>query len=136
MQIPADDSQTRATQAPPHVLACVDDLFFQVKISDAARQSGMRVTAVSSEEAALEQAKCSPALAIVDLNVRGTDPLRLIRELKAMPEMNGVAMVAYVSHVQADLIQSAREAGCDVVLARSAFSQNLPRILKEYARQS
>jgi hypothetical protein len=33
--------------------------------------------------------------------------------------------------VQTDLIQAARESGCDRVMARSAFSQNLPAILAE-----
>jgi hypothetical protein len=35
--------------------------------------------------------------------------------------------------VQADLKQAAQQKGCDTVIARSAFSQNLPTILKRYA---
>jgi hypothetical protein len=35
--------------------------------------------------------------------------------------------------VQGELKQQAQEAGCDMVLARSAFSQNLPVILKRHA---
>jgi len=35
--------------------------------------------------------------------------------------------------VQAELKMAAQQKGCDVVLARSAFSQNLPTILRRYA---
>jgi hypothetical protein len=35
--------------------------------------------------------------------------------------------------VQAELKQQAQEAGCDMVLARSAFSQNLPLIFKRHS---
>ena len=38
-----------------------------------------------------------------------------------------------MSHVQGELKQQAQEAGCDMVLARSAFSQNLPVILKRHS---
>ena len=44
-------------------------------------------------------------------------------------------MIGYVSHVQGELKQAAHEAGCDMVLARSAFSQNLPQILKRHSGQ-
>jgi hypothetical protein len=35
--------------------------------------------------------------------------------------------------VQVELKQSAQEAGCDMVLARSAFSQNLTQIFKRHS---
>jgi hypothetical protein len=35
--------------------------------------------------------------------------------------------------VQGELKQAAQEAGCDMVMARSAFSQNLQQILKRHS---
>jgi hypothetical protein len=35
--------------------------------------------------------------------------------------------------VQVELKQQAQEAGCDMVMARSAFSQNLPQIFKRHS---
>jgi hypothetical protein len=35
--------------------------------------------------------------------------------------------------VQGDLKQAAQEAGCDMVMAQSAFSQNLQQILKRHS---
>ncbi len=70
---------------------------------------------------------------ILDLNCGAIDPLRLIGALKGDESTRGVPLVGYVSHVQGELKQQAQQAGCDTVLARSAFSQNLPQILKRYA---
>ena len=115
------------------VLAVLEDLFFTVKINESAKRAGVGITFVKSEYDVLEQAKNHPALIIVDLNFQGVDPLNLIRKLKADENTKRVSLIGYVSHVQGELKQQAQEAGCDMVLARSAFSQNLPQILKRHA---
>jgi hypothetical protein len=40
-----------------------------------------------------------------------------------------VSTVGFLSHVQGDLAVAARKSGCDRVMARSAFVENLPQIL-------
>lgn len=114
------------------VVAVLNDLMFRVKIEEAAKRAGLKTVFVQTQGEALEQAKEAPAVMILDLNCAGTDPLDTIRRLKASDETKGVSLVGYVSHVQADLKQAAQEVGCDVVVARSAFSQNLPTILRRY----
>ena len=104
-----------------------------VKINESAKRAGFSVEFVKSAEDALHNAKTNPALIIVDLNFQGVDPLKLIRTLKSSAEMKHISVLGYVSHVQADLKQQAQESGCDMVLARSAFSQNLPQILKRHS---
>jgi CheY-like chemotaxis protein len=64
------------------------------------------------------------------LNFHGIDPLALIRKLKADDLTKSINLVGYLSHIQGELKQQAQEAGCNMVLARSAFSQSLPQILK------
>src|SRR5580704_8243059 len=115
------------------VLAVLEDLFFMVKINESAKRAGFSVEFVKSAEDALHNAKTNPALIIVDLNFQGVDPLKLIRTLKSSAEMKHISVLGYVSHVQAELKQQAQESGCDMVLARSAFSQNLPQILKRHS---
>ena len=44
-------------------------------------------------------------------------------------EKSGVRMVGFLSHVQVDLAEQARAAGCDEVMPRSKFTQNLAEIL-------
>src|SRR5262245_42088792 len=112
------------------VLAVVEDLFFTVKINEAAKQAGLHATFVKSETDAVEKTGTQPAVIIVDLNCSSIDVLHLIRKLKTDEVTRKISLIGYVSHVQGELKQKAHEAGCDMVLARSAFSQNLPQILK------
>lgn len=114
-------------------MAVLEDLFFTVKINEAAKRAGLPVTFVKSEKDALDQAASGPAVVIVDLNCTCLDPLQVIRSMKADQDLAKISLVGYVSHVQGELKQQAQEAGCDMVLARSAFSQNLPQILKRHA---
>src|SRR5687768_2835514 len=104
------------------ILAVVEDLFFTVKIQDAAKRCGMSCVFVKSPEKAMEKAKEQPALIIIDLNIASLSSVDLIRALKGEPETNQISLLGYVSHVQAELKQQAQDAGCDAVLARSAFS--------------
>ena len=116
-----------------NILAVVDDLFFATKISETARRAGVTVDFVTNEEALFQKAAGKPTLIIVDLNLNRLQPLPLIRKLKSDPELKQTSILAFVSHVQGELKMQAQEAGCDMVLARSSFSQNLPQILKRHA---
>jgi len=115
------------------VLAVLDDLFFRVKIEAAARQEGVEVDFVRSEEDAYAKAAERPMLIILDLNCLAVQPLSLIAALKANEDTKEIPLLGYVSHVQEELRRKARDTGCDFVLARSAFSQNLPQVLKQHA---
>jgi CheY-like chemotaxis protein len=115
------------------VLAVLEDLLFTVKIGDVAKRMGLDVEFVKSEIDAMDRARQGPLLIILDLNARSVDPIKLIGDLKNDPDTKSVILLAYVSHVQGDLKQSAHEAGCDIVLARSAFSQNLPTLLRRHS---
>jgi CheY-like chemotaxis protein len=114
------------------VVAVVNDLMFTVKIQEAAKRADMPVTFVTSREDALKQAKLNPSVIILDLNGKSVDALELISALKSDAETSHIELVGFVSHVQVDLKQTALDKGCDFVVARSAFSQNLPSILKRY----
>ncbi len=115
-----------------NVLAVIEDLFFTVKINETAKQAGLTAQFVRSEIDAIERAKLQPSVIVIDLNCGAIDPIRLIGELKASPQTKGIALLGFVSHVQADLKQKAQQAGCDMVMARSAFSQNMPQIFKRH----
>ena len=121
------------TEEKKKILAVLEDLFFMVKINESAKRSGFEVEFVKSEKDVLEKVRAKPAVIIVDLNFQGVDPLGLIGKLKSAPELKGTSVIGYLSHVQGELKQRAQETGCDMVLARSAFSQNLPQILKRHA---
>src|SRR3954468_16082699 len=114
------------------VVAVLNDLMFQVKIQDAARKAGLEMAFVKSQSQALEIAGQQPAMIILDLNYSAASPLETIEKLKGDEKTKNVSLVGYVSHVQVELKQAAQQKGCDVVIARSAFTQNLPEILARY----
>lgn len=121
------------THAPKRVLAVVSDLFFSVKLSEAAKRCGLSLEFVKDPEELLEKAKEKPTLIVFDLNFDDVHPLQLITKLKGHATTKGISLLGYLSHVQGELKQSAQEAGCDMVLARSAFSQNLTQIFKRHS---
>ncbi len=121
------------TNGKKRILAVLEDLFFMVKINEAAKRAGFAVEFVKSEADALLQAQTQPTLIIVDVNYHGIDSLQLITKLKASPDTHGISVIGYLSHVQGELKVKAQETGCDMVLARSAFSQNLPQILRRHS---
>ena len=45
------------------------------------------------------------------------------------------SIVGFLSHLQGDLKAKAVEAGCDSVMPRAAFSQNLPNLLRRYGAE-
>lgn len=120
-------------QPNKRVLVVVEDLLFLVKIADAAKRSGLEAQIVKNEPDALAAvADTPPLLIIVDLNANSVDPIDLITKLKD-GDRKKVPVIAFVSHVQGELKQRAHDAGADMVMARSAFSTNLPQILKRHS---
>src|SRR5580765_8283161 len=117
-------------QEVKRVLAVVSDLFFSVKLTDAAKRSGMALEFVKEPDNVLEKAKTRPQLIVLDLNFESANPLDLIGKLKGNAETRGISIIGYLSHIQGELKQAAQEAGCDMVMARSAFSQNMSQIFK------
>jgi PleD family two-component response regulator len=122
------------TREKKKILAVVDDLLFTVKINDAAKRAGLDVQFLKSERDVLDKAEHEkPLLIIIDLNNNSVEPLALIEKLKAHGDLKKISLIGYLSHVQGELKQKAHEAGANIVMARSAFSQNLQQILKRHA---
>ena len=103
----------------------VDDMFFVSKISSAAAAFGRRIERIKSKEQLESLAENSPTLILIDLNSDRLDPVQTIAFLKSREKLKEIPIVSFVSHVQTDLINAARTAGCDYVLPRSVFTQSL-----------
>ncbi|MEP6643620.1 MAG: hypothetical protein ABJA69_03925 [Acidobacteriaceae bacterium] len=121
--------------SPSRIFAFVDDLFFQAKIQETGRKLNVKVEFVKTEKDLMDRVKQNgeekPSLIIFDMNNANAKPLVLIPKLKTKLK-NGTSMIGFLSHVQGDLKQKAHEVGCDMVLPRSAFSQNLPQLLRRH----
>lgn len=117
------------------IFAFVDDMFFLAKIQETARKLNVKVEFVKSEKDILdrlgENGEQKPSLIIFDLNNTSVKPLSIIPKLKSKLKKH-TNIIGFLSHVQGDLKVKAQQAGCDMVLPRSAFSQNLPQLLRRH----
>jgi DNA-binding NarL/FixJ family response regulator len=109
------------------VAALIDDLFFQLKVAETAKQLGIEFKVASSPEALFTLLEPPTKLVIVDLNSRN-QPVATIERLRATQKE--MRVVAFLSHVQTELAAQARAAGCLEVMPRSVFTQNLAAILQ------
>lgn len=121
--------------AAPRIFAFVEDLFFLAKIQETARKLNVKVEFVKTDKDMLERlqqnGEARPSLIIFDLNNQNAKPLTAIPKLRKELKKQ-TAIIGFVSHVQGDLKLKAQEAGCDMVVPRSAFSQNLPQLLRRH----
>lgn len=108
------------------IVGLMDDLFFQMKVLETAKQLGLQFKVATTADSLMELIATSPKLVIIDLNAR-SGAIPAIERVRA--ENNGMRMVGFLSHVQVDLAAQARAAGCDEVMPRSKFTQNLAEIL-------
>jgi hypothetical protein len=136
---PIDHSMPRPIPIPEgaqtHIYFFIEELFFQAKIQETAKKLGVKVAFIKNDKDALAELtdgdENKPALIVFDLNNANAKPLTLIPKLKAKLKRSA-SIVGFLSHLQGDLKAKAVEAGCDVVMPRAAFSQNLPNLLRRY----
>ena len=100
------------------VVAYVPDLMDRSKVAAAGPPVSFLPTPM-----ALVEAAAGADVAVVDLGRPGA--------VDALPALvaTGVRVVAFGSHVERDVLDAARAAGCGQVLPRSAFFRDLPSLL-------
>jgi hypothetical protein len=122
--------------APTRIFLFIEDLFFFAKINETARKVGVKVAFVKNDPETVAKItegpeEERPSLVVFDLNNAAAKPLTLIPKMKAKLK-KGTSVIGFLSHLQGDLKAKALEAGCDIVMPRSAFSQNLPTLLRRH----
>jgi CheY-like chemotaxis protein len=112
----------------PVGLLLSDDLIFTSRITGTARDLGRSVTPARTPALLETLARThAPTCVLLDLAHPGLEIEAMVRALKtASPR---VYLVAYGSHVDTATLRAARAAGCDVVLPRSKFVEDLPQRL-------
>ena len=126
--------------APTKIFFFIEDLFFNAKITETARKLGVKVAFVKNDKDAIAELTggeedARPGLIVFDLNNANAKPLTLIPKLKAKLKKS-TSIIGFLSHLQGDLKAKAVEAGCDTVMPRAAFSQNLPNLLRRYGTEA
>ncbi|MGC9291794.1 MAG: response regulator [Acidobacteriaceae bacterium] len=132
----APPSAVPAAETPTRIYCFIEDLFFQAKIQETARKLGVKVAFMKNDKDIVKRLAEAvdverPALIVFDLNNVSAKPLTLIPKIKTKLKRTA-SVIGFLSHLQGDLKVKATEAGCDTVMPRSAFSQNLPVLLRRY----
>jgi len=122
--------------APTRIFCFIEDLFFLAKIQETARKLGVKVEFIKGDKDAVARIYDAPenerpSLLVFDLNNLNAKPMTLIPKFKTKFK-KAVSIIGFLNHLQGDLKIKALEAGCDVVMPRSAFSQSLPILLRRY----
>lgn len=116
------------------VLVLCDDLMFSSKVTATGRAVGVAVAVARTPEAAVRRAaEAGATCVLVDLHNPGLVVEQLLAELRARcPAMPRV--IGFGSHVDVETLKVARQAGCDQVMPRSQFSEQLEAKLAEWCR--
>lgn len=117
------------------IVAVISDLIFSSKIQGTGQALGLEVRVVGTCEAlqeALDQG--AVRLVVVDMSLNADiapAALKLTAAHSSKPPS-----VAFYPHVQQEWRQAAEDAGADVVMVRSQFSETLPQLMKKYCELS
>lgn len=111
------------------ILGLMHDLFFRSKVDAVSHAVGVEVVyAGSLDEANARCAEEAPAMIFVDL----ADPrFPAVETAGAMRAAAPAArLIGFASHVDLKALGAAHEAGFEMTLSRSEFTQRLPELLK------
>jgi DNA-binding response OmpR family regulator len=104
------------------------DLLFGSKVEGGLRAAGHEV-ARYDREAEARAAAADVDVLVVDLTA-GDEPAALVASMRAEHELDGVATLAFYSHVDQDTRRRAEEAGFDLVVPRSRMAREGAALLQ------
>ena len=111
------------------IAAAIHDMMFSSKVNAAAAGKTV-VWLPRGTPMAPWVTEQKPDVLLVDLGATKNDPIESIRALKAAEATKGLVVIGYIGHEQEETIAAAKAAGCDRVLSKGAFANQLPELLK------
>ncbi|HEY0607412.1 MAG TPA: hypothetical protein VGD58_31125 [Herpetosiphonaceae bacterium] len=111
------------------IVLLIPDLFFSVKVADAARALGYQTRDAANAEALLTAVREGAAGVVLDTQER-SGWQEAIQALKADPATAQVPVLAFGSHVDVAASRAAVAAGCDRLVTRGKLSRELPELLQ------
>lgn len=111
----------------------IPDFFFVAKVEAPLQTMGMTVLFANSEQEFLDALrKEQPILAILDLRARGIDTIGTIAKIRTDDSIMGTQLLCFGDHVNAALLEAAREAGADEVVTNGQLSAHLPTLVAQF----
>ena len=112
----------------PVVLACVRDLFFEVRIREVVREEGGQLM-LCRDPADVPAVKRAPVLILVEMGAADQVAWQeFIQE--ARRRWPDTPLIAFGAHVDVEARRAARDAGCQHVWSRSRLTRELPAWLR------
>ena len=116
-------------KTPLPAIVFMDDLMFLSRIRSASAAQGIPVVAVRSVFDLMDACQRGARLVLVDLDSR-LPVAQAIAAVTAEPELFGIPIVGFFSHIHPERADAARAAGCTRALPRSAFVRQLEGLLR------
>ena len=150
--------EVSGSQESPIIVGFVADLIFATRIEDVAQRLGYRMIwierldqlASSEHDPSVRQlgehltgpgaelierlTTLHPALILFDLSNPEIPWREWVALLKSVPATRRYPVLCYGSHVDTTTLREAEHAGADAVLPRSRFMEDLPSLIRQYAR--
>ncbi len=111
------------------ILVVIPDLMFQSRVREQAQALGFEIKTADTTDEASDALERAPGLLVLDLHAIGIDTAALATDAKA----RDVPVLAFGRHTETAVLRAAREAGCDAVVVRSTFVEEMPQLLRELA---
>jgi DNA-binding response OmpR family regulator len=109
-----------------------DNLITSSGLAAALKRAGHPVVLLSdARDAPARAAAAAPRLVIVNLTSLSWDANALIRALKSETALSHVPILGFAGHKEVERISTAREAGCDHVVANSAISADPGAVIRQ-----
>jgi CheY-like chemotaxis protein len=106
-----------------------DDLLDASRVIGHGRAVGLTIVQCRTPEMLIAAIEKDPACVLLDLHNPGLDVGPVVGRFREA----GVRVVGFGSHVDVARLKAARQAGCEEVLPRSAFFEDLETKLREWA---
>lgn len=115
------------------VLVLVDDLFWRSKIEFAIKSAEANAV-FASDPGQTNGTDSDPKLCLViaDLSMR-KPPFEWIAAFKKDPKATRVPVIGFFEHARKDLKEKAVESGCDEIMPRSAFAEQLTDLVMAHS---
>ena len=111
------------------ILYITTDLFFSSRVGSLARDRGLAIEVVAPLAAA-QKINTELQLVLIDLTQRSLDVALLVETVRE--KASSATIIAYGPHVDQAALSAAQDAGCDEVMPRSQFDQQLVSILERF----
>lgn len=127
-------AEPTGTQQRP-ILALVNDLFFTLKIGDAAKSVGFPIDFAGSSEEFLDRFRNTrPALVIADLTLDGVDLVALLEQLTAAVGQATPPILGYTTHADWKRTGPLHDR-CTKVVTKDVLSRNLADLIRQVMQQ-